>query len=52
MNLSHYTIENMAESFAEKWIAPINEIIYNMENMTTEGEAKNAINQIKSIISA
>ena len=46
------TIENMAESFAEKWIAPINEIIYNMENMPTEGEQKTAINQIKSIISA
>ena len=42
----------MTESFAEKWIAPINEIIYNMENMATEGKQKTAINQIKSIISA
>lgn len=44
-------IESIAENFLEKWIAPIYEIIYDIENQD-EGQQKTSIEQIHMIIGA
>lgn len=44
-------IEGMINTFKDKWIAPINDILYNMEK-ETEAEQKDSIAKINTIISA